>query len=239
LVLACGRLRRVLVLAGLVFAVLPVGSALAQTTIGTTRNPSLTPSAGNLEEALNYAAMPRLGTVTSFQTQACSATGQTSGTYDFQVLRPLGSNQYLVVGDTGDQSSPCDGQLHSYPVAIAVQAGDVLGVYVVDFWRGALSVGGGSVNLQLPVLKPAVGNTVTLPKSVRLFARDESATFKAVLGRPPPIRTSKKQCKRGGWKNFGNTFKNQGQCVRLVNSHHKKHHHKHHPSGLTARVWES
>jgi hypothetical protein len=27
--------------------------------------------------------------------------------------------------------------------------------------------------------------------------------------------TSKNQCKRGGWRSFGDTFKNQGECVRL------------------------
>jgi uncharacterized delta-60 repeat protein len=33
---------------------------------------------------------------------------------------------------------------------------------------------------------------------------------------PPP--TNKDQCKNGGWKNFGTRFKNQGQCVRFVNT---------------------
>jgi hypothetical protein len=31
---------------------------------------------------------------------------------------------------------------------------------------------------------------------------------------PPPI--SKEQCKHGGWRDFGEMFKNQGQCVSFV-----------------------
>jgi hypothetical protein len=40
-------------------------------------------------------------------------------------------------------------------------------------------------------------------------------TYTAVLP------TSKEQCKKGGWKNFGTTFKNQGQCVSFVE--HQNH----------------
>jgi hypothetical protein len=32
----------------------------------------------------------------------------------------------------------------------------------------------------------------------------------------PPLPTSKEQCKDGGWRNFGSTFKNQGDCVSFV-----------------------
>jgi hypothetical protein len=31
-----------------------------------------------------------------------------------------------------------------------------------------------------------------------------------------PLPTSKEQCKSGGWRTFGATFKNQGQCVAFV-----------------------
>ncbi len=33
---------------------------------------------------------------------------------------------------------------------------------------------------------------------------------------PPPVPTSKDQCKNGGWRDFGSVFKNQGQCVAFV-----------------------
>jgi hypothetical protein len=32
----------------------------------------------------------------------------------------------------------------------------------------------------------------------------------------PRLPISKDQCKNGGWRNFGDTFKNQGQCVAFV-----------------------
>jgi hypothetical protein len=32
----------------------------------------------------------------------------------------------------------------------------------------------------------------------------------------PPSPTSKDQCKNGGWRSFGDTFKNQGQCVAFL-----------------------
>jgi hypothetical protein len=32
----------------------------------------------------------------------------------------------------------------------------------------------------------------------------------------PPLPTSNEQCKNGGWRNFGDTFKNQGECVAFV-----------------------
>jgi hypothetical protein len=37
----------------------------------------------------------------------------------------------------------------------------------------------------------------------------------------PALPTNKDQCKKGGWKNFGTTFKNQGQCVSFVE--HEQH----------------
>ena len=31
-----------------------------------------------------------------------------------------------------------------------------------------------------------------------------------------PMPTNKNQCKKDGWKNYGTTFKNQGDCVSFV-----------------------
>jgi hypothetical protein len=47
------------------------------------------------------------------------------------VQRPLGGGQYRVLGETGNETDPCDGRRHFYPVNVDVQAGDVIGVYVV------------------------------------------------------------------------------------------------------------
>ena len=38
----------------------------------------------------------------------------------------------------------------------------------------------------------------------------------------PPLPTSKDQCRNGGWRNFGSTFKNEGQCVSFVATGGKK-----------------
>jgi hypothetical protein len=44
------------------------------------------------------------------------------------------------------------------------------------------------------------------------------------------LPTSKEQCRKGGWKNFGTTFKNQGQCVKFVEAekHALRLRHRHH-----------
>jgi hypothetical protein len=49
------------------------------------------------------------------------------------------------------------------------------------------------------------------------------------------LPTSKEQCKKGGWKNFGTAFKNQGQCVKFVEAEiHPSRSHRHHHSGALA-----
>jgi hypothetical protein len=35
----------------------------------------------------------------------------------------------------------------------------------------------------------------------------------------PALPTTRDQCKREGWRNFGTAFKNQGQCVAFVERH--------------------
>jgi hypothetical protein len=99
-----------------------------------------------------------------------------AGTYDFQVLRPLGGGQYQVLGDAGNQTDPCDGLLHSVPVNIPVQAGDVLGAYVVDQWEGVLSVSTGSYSDAGGIPEPSVGDTVTMGAPFTGTV-DESATL--------------------------------------------------------------
>ena len=129
------------------------------------------------------------------------------------MLRPLGKDRYRVLGDTGHQTDPCDGQLHSYSGDISVQRGDVLGVYVVQTWAGIITNTSGLVVLNGNASEPAVGQTITVTPAFT-GTLDESATLvTGVGGRPPP--TSKAQCKHGGWKNFPQ-FKNQGDCVSFV-----------------------
>lgn len=208
------RVRRVL-LVGLAFAALPVRSALADTTIGQTGPPASGENWAAVVEAINpSAAVVAAGdTITRFQTQSSTCqgfSGFAQGTYDFQVLRPEGNNEYLIVGDAGNQTDPCDGQLHSYPVGIPVQPGDVIGAYIVNPWVGVLDPGSGVLFANPPPQpEPAVGDTVTVADSFPGVQLDESATL-------VPLPTDKDQCKGGGWKNFGTTFNNQGECVSFV-----------------------
>lgn len=140
--------------------------ALADTTVGETGTPVGNSSLlAGIENVNPAAVVPTAGTITSLQTQAaaadvCAALG--TGAYNFQVLRPEANSQFLVLGDTGNQTDPCDGQLHSYPAAISVQPGDVLGVYVVNDWAGLLTGGSRDDN---SISEPAVGQTITLPNT--------------------------------------------------------------------------
>ena len=181
-------------------------SSATPTTIGQTGTPSnesdWVPGIELLSDG--YVVPAGGGTILSLNTQAAGPCLVT-GIYNLQVLRPLGGNptQYKVLGDTGHKTDPCDGQLHSYPVNIQVQAGDVLGVYVVDFWQGVLSGAGATFSFQS---EPAVGDTVTGPGSDSGAAVDESATLAPV---------TKSDCMNGGWQSYG-VFKNQGDCVSFV-----------------------
>lgn len=177
--------------AGLAAAALPAGSALADTTIGQTGTQpggtnSFTWFGGGWEYVNPAAVVPGAGLITSFHTQAAtSGYCQTieglrpahpgAGVYDFQVLRPEAGGQYLVVGATGDQTDPCDGQVHSYSVSIPVQAGDVLGVYVYNDWAGALT--GGQYAGVNPGAEPAVGQSFTVSGTHSGISLDESATL--------------------------------------------------------------
>ena len=243
LVLARGRLRRVLLLAGLVFAVLPAGSALADTTIGQTGGALGIPCpAGDAVIGdTNYVVPPGGGRITSFSFQSFPQHNE-GQQLDFLVLRQAGGSDYTVVGESGLETLAGSGDVESFRASIAVKGGDILGV-----WLGAQGVTaclhhaattGGAIQSRGFMFHPNVGVTVSLPGGPSTDVDlNESANVATAVGGPPPP-TSKAECKHGGWKNFPQ-FKNQGQCVRFVNSHDKKHHHKHHPSGLPVRVWES
>jgi hypothetical protein len=194
-----------------------VTAAQASTTVGQTGDPTASDTYwfGGAEDLSNGYVVPAGGgVVVSLNTQSSSCNlasfGFVQGSYNLQVLRPLGGGQYTVLGDTGNQTDPCDGQLHSYPVNIPVQAGDVLGVYVVSDWVGALN-GGGTIGDF--IAEPAVGDTIGPLGITDSHSVDESAT----LNQTP---TSTSDCKNGGWQNFtddnGNPFKNQGDCVSFV-----------------------
>jgi hypothetical protein len=58
--------------------------------------------------------------------------------------------------------------------------------------------------------------TVSSPPTMFEANPDFDAAFKTYVDVAGPTGpTSKAQCKNGGWRDFGDTFKNQGQCVTL------------------------
>lgn len=53
-----------------------------------------------------------------------------------------------------------------------------------------------------------------LAVSALLFTASTASA--AITPPPPPEPTSPDQCKHGGWRSFGDMFKNQGDCVSFV-----------------------
>jgi hypothetical protein len=205
-------------------ALASVTVAQASTPIGQTGPPDSTtyqPANGGVEIITpSYVVPAGGGTIVSLNTQSSQCILQpygiplTLGQYDLQVLRPMPGGQYQMLGHTGNKIDPCNGQLVSYPVNIPVQAGDVLGVYVVNDWMGVITdfPGGNPIVYNFTSSEPTVNDiiTVTNPYSKTM---DESATL-------VQVPTSTSQCKNDGWQlyvdNNGNPFKNQGDCVSFV-----------------------
>src|SRR5215211_494761 len=123
-VLAC--VRRLLLGIGVTFAVLPVGSALADTTIGAVGgefDPRFGPCPGNVVLAdMTYVVPNGGGFITSFSFQVGFAGQQ----LDFLVLRPAGDN-YTVEDHTGLVTLP-NAPVATFTVgSLPVQGGDILG----------------------------------------------------------------------------------------------------------------
>lgn len=223
----------------------PGGSALADTTIGQVGGDLNHPCAAlAVYGDTKYVVPPGGGAITSFS--FLSVQGHNKGEQlVFLVLRPGGGSNYTVVG-TSDLETLAGTGFETFPVSphIPVQGGDILG-----FWTGnagvqacsrpAMPQPGGSIKNtgQFVPSPPGVGHSLSLALTDTSADLNEQANLAPGVGGPPPP-TSKAECKTGGWKNFPQ-FKNQGQCVRFVNDHHKKHHHNHRRSGSPARVWES
>jgi PASTA domain/IPT/TIG domain len=121
------------VLASVVCLLIAAGAADAQITIGqTVRVPyTLLPCSGeeivptSIAAGTGYVA-PATGVITSWSTTAGPAPGQVMG---LKVFRPLGGLSFQVAGQ--DVPRPLlPGQRNTHPVAIPVQAGDILGLFV-------------------------------------------------------------------------------------------------------------
>jgi hypothetical protein len=175
-----------LLTAGLVAGATAVASTTLRqthTTVGQTGTPPNDVSGvyGGGDEIVNTtpsATVSARGVITRFKTKSTncdvSGFGFTQGTYNFQVLRPKGTNQYKVLGDTGNKTDRCNGARNSYSVHIPVKAGDLLGVYVVTDWFGRL---GSGTDMYTPQPEPTVGQTVTVSLGPENVSPDESATL--------------------------------------------------------------
>ena len=148
-IVVLGRVRRLLVLVGAVFAALPAGSALAGTTIGETGagvRRAVDPPGGVLADA-NYVVSTGGGTITSFSFQSTAANAGEQ--LDFLVLQLVSGSTYKVVGKTGLKTLKGTGlETFSPPSNVSVQAGEILGFWIPDppqldncFLAGGSSIG--------------------------------------------------------------------------------------------------
>jgi len=124
----------------------------------------------------NYVVPSGGGVITSFSFQ--STSGNAGQKIDFLVLQPKGGTSYKVVGETGLVTLEGTG-LETFPADIAVQGGDILGL-----WEGAgelnnCVLSGGSDHIIVAVLSadPTVGATVALSYSILTFDLNESASL--------------------------------------------------------------
>jgi hypothetical protein len=210
------RARRLVLLAGVLFAALPVGSALADATIGQTgANPGLsglctTIDPGALYADSGYVVPSGGGTITSFSFQSDSANALEP--VDFLVLRPDGKN-YGVQGKTGVVTLKGTG-LETFSANISVARGDILGFWFPSRLDNCFRTGTGPLFAKITASDPNVGALIAVqPQGAADL--NESANLAPLVGQPPPP-ISKGQCDHGGWKSFGSTFKNQGDCVSNV-----------------------
>lgn len=205
------RVWRVSFLVGLAFASLPASAALADTTIGQVGGNG--PCFQNVLADANYVVPSGGGSITSFSFQ--SLEGNAGEHVDFLVLRPVSGTTYTLVGHTGVvtlQGTSGGVETFSPPAPIAVQGGDILGVWIPTVLDQCLRngvTGGGLVYGDNISSEPSVGDPVSLPNSNSTIDLNESANV------APAVPTSVAQCMNGGWQSFG-MFKNQGDCVSFV-----------------------
>jgi hypothetical protein len=149
----------------------PAGAA---TQIGQTFTPTL--CGGNFTYLQStspggqYAA-PFAGVITSWSYQAPASSVPP---LKFKVARPAGGINFTVVGEEGPRS-PDVGELETYPARIAVQAGDVIGLYLTASGNGAC----GRDALDYDVLSQSgdvlPGTTTAFTSPVQDFQLDVSA----------------------------------------------------------------
>ena len=213
------RARRLLLLLGAVFAAVPAGSALADTTIGQVggRAGCVNPfSTGAMYADLGYRVPSGGGRITSFSFQ--SEPIMAGHQVDFLVLRPAGSNNtYTLVGKTGLVTLKGTG-LETFPVTppISVQAGDILGFWFSAGLADCYRFGPGPTTYKIPAPDPKPGDAIAMaPPSAGADLNESANLVTTLAGAPPPAQ----RCERGG--------NDKRRCCRHRRHHHHRHHHRH------------
>jgi hypothetical protein len=199
---------------GLVFALalvaLTAGSASADTMIGQTGAGGNCGRSPDVLGDTHYVVPSGGGTITSFSFQ--STSNNAGQRVDFMVLRPVSGSSYTVVGNTGVVTLAGTGsEPETFAADISVLAGDILGLWEAGSLKncGFSAGSGGGFVFSASGPDPNTGDSVSLEFPTASADLNESANL---VTRP----TTKAQCKHGGWRNFGSTFKNQGDCVSFV-----------------------
>jgi hypothetical protein len=185
-IFSLARVRRAWLFVGLMLVALPVGSALADTTVGQTGGTALCEPlgvpgvAGSTFADTNY-VVPARGTITSFSVFNMSPFGNPGPTphEDFLALRPVSGSAYTVVGKTGLVALAGTG-LETFHANIQVRAGDILGLWSDSFGLSNcfFSVAsGGGVIADGDVPDPSNRDTVELPFSIPTVDLSESANL--------------------------------------------------------------
>jgi hypothetical protein len=164
----------------------------------------------------SYAVPAGNWNITSWSTHA----GTLGGSMGLMVFRNAGipgtPSAYIVVGASSVEALTANSlNTFTLAVSIAVQGGDLLGMFKTDGTACAMSGAGKIEGSNRPA--PPVGATEIPELDNPSLLGNISATLS------PALPTTKAQCKKGGWKQFRNpSFKNQGQCVKFVNHHGAK-----------------
>jgi hypothetical protein len=99
-------------------------------------------------------------------------------------------------------------------VDVASGPGDTLDTFEWAEHQGELNFGGGPIGEPLPGPTDCSSYPSSFPGSVEKLIAQNGGDI--VITDAQPFPTSKDQCKNGGWRNYGDTFRNQGQCVAFV-----------------------
>lgn len=134
------------------------------------------------------------GAVTSFAyqtgTRSSTGTGTAGEQLAFEVLRPLGDDEYEVVGSSGLVTlTKSDGTIETFTPAapIATQAGDLLGIYLDADLTGCVDLQpGGHVITNFLNAEPPVGSSVSIPFAHPEYGDINAAASVDPLAQPRP-----------------------------------------------------